>query len=132
MGLNVAILSYDGVAYVGFGGDIHAVPDIERFEDLLRISFAELRDAAVGKSHSTKVYRAVGKVAAPPQPAKRTKKKDTSRSQPVRAKVEVVPVAEVATRRRRAVSSSATVPFPPTMTAAAAAVGHQALAQSGD
>ncbi len=132
MGVNVAILSYDGVAYVGFGGDVHAVPDIERFEDLLRVSFAELHDAAVGKPHATKVSRAAVKVAASPQPAKPTKIKDASSSQPARAKVEVVPVSEVATRKRRAASSKATAPFPPTMTAAAAAADHQVLAQSGD
>src|SRR5271165_745792 len=46
MGMNVAILSYNGVAYVGFGGDVTAVPDIERFELLLKETFADLRHAA--------------------------------------------------------------------------------------
>jgi len=46
LGVNVAILSYNGVAYVGFGGDVTAVPDIELFENMLRESFAELREAA--------------------------------------------------------------------------------------
>lgn len=46
MGVNVAILSYNGVAYVGFGGDVAAVPDIECFEEMLRESFAELCKAA--------------------------------------------------------------------------------------
>ena len=128
MGVNVAILSYNGVAYVGFGGDVHAVPDIERFEDLLRVSFAELHDAAVGKPHSAKIPRAAVKVAAPPQPTKRTKVKKTPRPQPVRSKVEAVPAPAVATRRRRVVSNKTTVPFPPAPTAAAAT----AMAQSGD
>jgi diacylglycerol O-acyltransferase len=57
MGVNVAILSYNGTAYVGFGGDVHAVPDIDRFEELLRVSFAELRDAAIGKPSQTKSQR---------------------------------------------------------------------------
>ena len=52
MGVNVAILSYNGVAYVGFGGDVSAVPDIERFEDLLRESFAELCKAAASPATS--------------------------------------------------------------------------------
>ena len=46
LGLNVAILSYNGTAYFGFGGDVHAVPDIEVFEDLLRESIQELGAAA--------------------------------------------------------------------------------------
>jgi diacylglycerol O-acyltransferase len=46
LGLNIAILSYDGTAYFGFGGDVHAVPDIDVFEDLLRESIHELRAAA--------------------------------------------------------------------------------------
>ena len=50
LGVNVAILSYDGTAYFGFGGDVHAVPDIDRFEELLRDSFHELRAAAAGQS----------------------------------------------------------------------------------
>jgi hypothetical protein len=131
MGVNVAILSYDGIAYVGFGGDVHAVPDIERFEDLLRTSFAELHDAAVAELHSTKVAKPAVKVSGSPRAANRTKMKKEARSQP-RAKVEVVPVSEVGTRRRRATGSKTTAPFPPTMTAAAAATDHQVLAQSGD
>src|SRR3974390_2053110 len=50
LGVNLAILSYNGIGYVGFGGDVWAVPDIERFEDLLRESFAELREAAMSSS----------------------------------------------------------------------------------
>jgi diacylglycerol O-acyltransferase len=46
LGLNIAILSYDGTAYFGFGGDVHAVPDIDIFEDLLREGIDELRSAA--------------------------------------------------------------------------------------
>ena len=67
MGVNVAILSYDGTAYVGFGGDVHAVPDIDRFEKLLRVSFKELREAAVGKTPRRKVSATKTKVAASPQ-----------------------------------------------------------------
>ena len=42
LGVNVAILSYNGTAYVGFGGDVFAVPDIDRFEEMLRESFARI------------------------------------------------------------------------------------------
>ena len=46
MSLNCAILSYNGTAYFGFSGDVHAVPDLRRLETLLTSSFKELRDAA--------------------------------------------------------------------------------------
>ena len=45
MAVNCAILSYNGMVYFGFSGDVHAAPDLRRMEDLLRTSFAELRDA---------------------------------------------------------------------------------------
>jgi diacylglycerol O-acyltransferase len=65
LGVNVAILSYDGVAYVGFGGDVFAVPDIERFEEMLRESFLELQQAAAKQqppaSEAEKPARATGR-----------------------------------------------------------------------
>ncbi|MFZ0772099.1 MAG: wax ester/triacylglycerol synthase family O-acyltransferase [Candidatus Sulfotelmatobacter sp.] len=45
MALNCAILTYDGTAYFGFSGDVHAAPDLRRLEKLLKLSFAELREA---------------------------------------------------------------------------------------
>lgn len=45
MGINVAILTYNGTAFFGFTGDVHAAPDLERLEDFLRASFAELKAA---------------------------------------------------------------------------------------
>ena len=46
MSLNCAILTYNGTAYFGFSGDVHAAPDLRRLERLLQVSFTELRDAA--------------------------------------------------------------------------------------
>ena len=46
MSLNCAILTYNGTAYFGFSGEVHAVPDLGRLEALLQVSFAELRKAA--------------------------------------------------------------------------------------
>ncbi len=46
MALNCAILTYDGTAYFGFSGDVHAAPDLRLLEALLKLSFTELRDAA--------------------------------------------------------------------------------------
>jgi len=45
MALNCAILTYNGTAYFGFSGDVHAVPDLRRLETLLQSSFEELREA---------------------------------------------------------------------------------------
>ena len=50
MALNCAILTYNGTAYFGFSGDVHAAPDLRRLETLLKLSFTELREAA-GISH---------------------------------------------------------------------------------
>jgi hypothetical protein len=46
MALNCAILTYDGTAYFGFSGDVHAAPDLRRLEAFLKLSFEELREAA--------------------------------------------------------------------------------------
>jgi hypothetical protein len=45
MAVNCAILSYNGMAYFGFSGDVHAAPDLRRLESLLMTSFTELRDS---------------------------------------------------------------------------------------
>jgi diacylglycerol O-acyltransferase / wax synthase len=46
MALNCAILSYDGMVYFGFSGDVHAMPDLHCLESFLKESFEELCDAA--------------------------------------------------------------------------------------
>jgi WS/DGAT/MGAT family acyltransferase len=43
MGMNVAILTYNGTAYFGFTGDAHAIPDLGRVEKFLGSAFAKLR-----------------------------------------------------------------------------------------
>jgi len=45
MAVNCAILSYNGMVYFGFSGDVHAAPDLKRMEKLLKENFMELRDA---------------------------------------------------------------------------------------
>lgn len=45
MGVNCAVLTYNGTAYFGFTGDIHAVPDLGRFEKFLANSFKQLQRA---------------------------------------------------------------------------------------
>ena len=46
MAVNCAILSYNGMAYFGFSGDVHAAPDLRRLEELVKQTFTELCDAA--------------------------------------------------------------------------------------
>jgi WS/DGAT/MGAT family acyltransferase len=134
MGVNVAILSYNGTAYVGYGGDVHAVPDIDRFEKLLRVSFAELHEAAVGKPSQTKVPAKKARVAASSQPAKQAKVKPAATVRPARPKVRLIPTAEPETPKRRVVKAKKAVPFPPASEAppTAAAVAGERLARSGD
>jgi diacylglycerol O-acyltransferase len=94
MALNCAILTYNGTAYFGFSGDVHAVPDLRRLETLLQSSFTELREAAglrpLQKEEKKKTAKRVRakvkvKVALTSPPAK----------VPVRAPVQVPPVASV-------------------------------------
>ena len=46
MGINCAILTYNGTAYFGFTGDVHAAPDLERLEKFVNQSFAEFATGA--------------------------------------------------------------------------------------
>jgi diacylglycerol O-acyltransferase len=125
LGVNVAILSYDGTAYFGFGGDIHAVPDIACFEDLLRESFQELRLAAATNQRSEDVSeKQVGdKVTLRPTRSRRVAVEKQAAPKPkVRA---ASPVKRVTPKRHPAAKASA-VPFPP------AASPSMANAQAGD
>ncbi len=45
MGMNIAVLSYNGVAYFGFTGDVNAAPDLALIPRFLNESFAELQKA---------------------------------------------------------------------------------------
>jgi diacylglycerol O-acyltransferase / wax synthase len=46
MALNCATLSYNGVTYFGFSGDVNAAPDLHNLEKFLQLSFKELQRAA--------------------------------------------------------------------------------------
>lgn len=50
LALNCAVLSYNGMVYFGFSGDAVVVSDLGRLEKFLKLSFRELRSAAVIKS----------------------------------------------------------------------------------
>ncbi len=43
MGINCAILTYNGTAFFGFTGDVHAAPDLELLEKYVDLSFGELK-----------------------------------------------------------------------------------------
>jgi diacylglycerol O-acyltransferase / wax synthase len=74
MSLNCAILTYNGTAYFGFSGDVHAAPDLRRLETLLQVSFTELRDAAG---------------VIPPRKKEEQKKEEKKEKRRVRAKAKV-------------------------------------------
>jgi hypothetical protein len=79
MGINCAILTYNGTAYFGFTGDVHAAPDLEKLEKFVDESFAELRAGAVTnvKPEAKRRQRPNAKIAfAKTRPAKRRKAQD--------------------------------------------------------
>jgi diacylglycerol O-acyltransferase len=84
MGINCAILTYNGVAHFGFTGDVGAAPDLGRLEKFVNASFAELREAAAAAKQ-------------PPQKGQRKKAKIPLSTKPV---------------RRRSGKASAAVPAP--------------------
>lgn len=91
MALNCAILTYDGTAYFGFSGDVHAAPDLGLLEKLLQQSFEELKDA----------------VEAKPLP----KTKETKRIKKARAQVKVATTKTLSEAQPAAVR--VTIPVPP-------------------
>ena len=130
MGVNVAILSYNGVAYVGFGGDVTAVPDIDRFEEMLRESFAELCKAAASvgvpaevEEEEKPVRKRVKLRIIPESPAKPQKAKRVIREVPVTA----VPPAKKKTPRKSLPSELKAEPNIVT-----AMPQREVLAQAGD
>jgi diacylglycerol O-acyltransferase len=93
IGINCAVLTYDGTAYFGFTGDVHAAPDLGRLERFLKAAFAELRNAAgIRPSRRKREHaKAHGVTAAPPPPsAEQT------------AKVAVAPVVQIPAKPVRA------------------------------
>jgi diacylglycerol O-acyltransferase len=111
MALNCAILTYNGTAYFGFSGDVHAVPDLRRLETFLKLSFTELREATMGgpprkegkkKKEKEKRVRAKAKDASTPAPAPASVQAPAPAS--VQASIPLRPVASV---------ESATAPGPP-------------------
>ena len=85
MAVNCAILSYDGTVYFGFGGDVHAAPDLRRLEAFLKTSFEELREAAgvtPPRKSEKKVRAKTQEVKPPRQSGKKVRAKTQEASQP--------------------------------------------------
>jgi len=74
MGMNCAVLTYNGTAFFGFTGDAHAIPDLEQFQKFLDAGFAELRKLAPRPKRTRAVKKAAKKedavVQAAPAPEK--------------------------------------------------------------
>lgn len=56
MALNVAVLSYNGMVYFGFSGDVNVAPGLLQLEKFIAQSMRELQ-AAVGKQSRKKIVR---------------------------------------------------------------------------
>ena len=107
MGVNTAILSYNGTAYFGFSCDVGAVPDPENLEKFVSMSFAELcesgKEYAKTKSSKTRkpaasTARRVRPNAAIPVPKQRSRptEKPPAGGQPKRKrKITAVTMAEI-------------------------------------
>ena len=67
MGLNCAMLSYNGTAYFPFTGDAQAAPYLHRLEKSLKLSFAELQKAIGMRPHRPR-QPAKAKVVSVPKP----------------------------------------------------------------
>ncbi|PSH04337.1 MAG: hypothetical protein CXZ00_08260 [Acidobacteria bacterium] len=63
MGMNCAVLSYDGTLFVGFTGDARAIPDLELLPLFFQESFAELKKAVGIDTPKPKAPRVKRKVA---------------------------------------------------------------------
>jgi diacylglycerol O-acyltransferase len=103
MGINCAVLTYNGTAFIGLTSDVHAVPDLPILERFLSQSFVELAKAAGLKPARPKreapKRKAKSKVAAATSSAeKRTKPAvRRRRTQPPSAKPPSAPPATVVT-----------------------------------
>jgi diacylglycerol O-acyltransferase len=92
MGLNCAVLTYDGRAFFGFSADVNAAPDVDRLPRIVQESFAALRK-------STGVRKRRG---PRPKPAAAQETEATRKPARKRARARSAPVAERATESEQA------------------------------
>jgi hypothetical protein len=79
MGVNCAVLSYDGTIFFGLHAATSAVPDVERIEEFLQASFSELCELTLGTPGKNKTK----------QKARRRKPRAPAKKAEVRAKAPV-------------------------------------------
>jgi diacylglycerol O-acyltransferase len=63
MGMNCAVLTYNDKAFIGFTGDVNAIPDLKLLPRLLQIGFQKLRKSA-GLQRAGKIVKPVLKKGA--------------------------------------------------------------------
>ncbi|HKN16296.1 MAG TPA: wax ester/triacylglycerol synthase family O-acyltransferase [Candidatus Sulfotelmatobacter sp.] len=83
MALNCAILTYNGTAYFGFSGEVHAAPDLQRLEKLLQLSFLELREAVGRNKEQAKSKKMHAKVGVKAKARVKTRSTPVSKPAPV-------------------------------------------------
>ncbi len=83
MAMNCAILSYNGVTYFGFSGDVHAAPDLSRLETLLIDSLSDLERATEHYPPKVKRTSVPRRRIRSKAATKRSIKSSLSRSTPV-------------------------------------------------
>lgn len=104
MGMNVALLSYNGNVYFGFHGDVQAVPDVEVLEQLVQDSFAKLlkesEDAPKAKAKKS------GAVAKPHAEAPRRIQRPARLSSTPPAKAAAAPIAKPVAKAKKKTTAS--------------------------
>jgi diacylglycerol O-acyltransferase len=103
MALNCAILSYNGITYFGFSGDVHAAPDLKRLEDLMKLSITELlrasglRPPQPKKAKRTRVVRGIAPKITTQPPGSTSTQVSVAEATPTPAnKKEAVPLSMAA------------------------------------
>jgi diacylglycerol O-acyltransferase len=93
MGINCAILTYNGTAYFGFTGDVKAAPDLEKLEKFVDESFADLRAGAAAslKPRGKKRERPNARIALAKTPAPKRRKVLSATPTPADQEVSAVP-----------------------------------------
>lgn len=77
MGLNCAILTYDGRAFFGFSADVNAAPDVDHLPKLLQHSFVALRKGAGVRKRSQRT-----KTARTQKPAHKRERRSAAADSP--------------------------------------------------
>jgi WS/DGAT C-terminal domain len=80
MGINCAILTYNGTAYFGFTTDMHAAPDANLLEQFVPQAFAEMRNSFSIKEGRPIRRRKPRKMQPSPSPIQ--EKKEKNKQQP--------------------------------------------------